>query len=131
MSKLPNPEVSRFALDLFILQNFKINKQSLFNLTLMSAEEREEEIELMLKKLEKESKNLKGKLKEDESRARKKIANLVEICELTIESFRLEFGRVDEVLRGKSKEYHSKLDGIKSQIEKTINSFFSDSRHKK
>ena len=85
----------------------------------------------MLKKLEKESKNLKGKLKEDESRARKKIANLVEISELTIESFRLEFGRVDEVLRGKSKEFHSQLDTIKAQIEKTINSFFNDSRHKK
>ena len=94
----------------------------------MSAEDREEEIEMTLKKLEKESKNLKGKLKEDESKARKKIANLVEMCELTIESYRLEFGRVDEVLRGKSKEFHAKLDSIKSQIEKTINTFFSDSR---
>jgi sugar-specific transcriptional regulator TrmB len=80
----------------------------------MSAEEREEEIEAMLKKLEKDSKNLKGKLKDDESRARSRIANQVEITELTIDSFRLEFARVDAVLKGKSKEFNSRLDSIKS-----------------
>lgn len=76
----------------------------------MSAEESEEELKVMISKLEKEVKKLPSRLKRNESKARKRISNLVEMAELMIESYRLEYCREGSSLIPKSKKFHSSLD---------------------
>ena len=97
----------------------------------MSAAESEEELTVMLNKLEKEAKGLKSKLAKNESKSRKRISNLVEMAELMIESYRLEYAKKDEDCKSKSKKFHSTLDQIKSSIERTINQYFGEIKEKK
>jgi ElaB/YqjD/DUF883 family membrane-anchored ribosome-binding protein len=94
----------------------------------MSAEESEEELNIMFSKLDKEVNKLNSRLQRNESKARKRISNLVEMAELMIESYRLEYCRKDDTLIAKSKKFHQTLDQTKSSIEKIINKYFSDLR---
>jgi len=63
----------------------------------MDAEESELELKATFKKLEKEVSKLPSKLEKNETKARKRISNLIEMTELMIESFRMEYCRKDDI----------------------------------
>ena len=85
------------------------------------AEESEIEISTMMAKLDKEVNRLESKMKKNESKARKRISNLVEMADLMIESYRLEFGKLNDSTQSKSKKFHSELNQIKENVEQIIN----------
>jgi sugar-specific transcriptional regulator TrmB len=94
----------------------------------MNAEDSEEELNAMMSKLESEVNKLPSRLKRNESKARKRISNLVEMAELMIESYKLEYCKHNDQLIVKSKKFYSSLNHIKSNIERIINGYFHDLR---